>query len=488
MPPILLLLLAAAAALVFVLSPLSPLSPGPAAAQTPEAPAGGYAPAPAADSAPMPVTTVDVLGPSRREALVPGPEAAYDLPACLRRGLALNPRIMAFRYQELGADEAVRAARAAFGFTASVGYGYQHLDQASKSLGVVVTPQDAFSLSLNVTQPLFTGFALLNQYQRAKLTREQAQTSITNAELNLILDIQTNFLALLYSRENVRSALDAMGRLGSVLATTRAFFDVGLKPRLDVLQAETDLAGAERDLVIAQDAVAAQVARLNTLLNLPVDNPTRYEGELIYAPFATTLAQGLSSAYARRPDLIIAARSVEIAEKDAGVAKSGLYPQVAASLNYTRQGDTPLVNGNGPGAGAAFSAWNTGVNMNWQVFDWGRTYHNYKSVAENVPRLVSEYQNLKLEVTNTVKGYHLQIQDAAKRIGVARVATLAAREGYRMAAARYQAQVGTNTEVLDAQARLTRAEADITQALGDYLTAIARFNVAIGIRSDTLAQ
>jgi outer membrane protein TolC len=431
---------------------------------------------------------VDVLGLSSRQAGLPGLEATYDMAACLRRGLALNPRIMAFRYQELGADEAVRAARAAFGFTATVGYGYQHLDQAAKSLGVVVTPQDAFNLNLNINQPLFTGFALLNSYQRAKLTREQAQTSITNAELNLVLDIQTSFLTLLYARENVRSATDAKARLNSVLTTTRAFFDVGLKPRLDVLQAETDLAGAERDLVIAQDAVEAQVARLNTLLNLPLDNPTRYEGELIYTPFSTTLAQGLGSAYRQRPDLIIAARSVEIAEKDAGVAKSGLYPQVAASLNYSRQGDTPLVNGNGAGSASAFSSWNTGVNMNWQVFDWGRTYHNYKSVAENVPRLVSEYQNLKLEVTNTVKGYHLQIQDAAKRIGVARVAIVSAREGYRMAAARYQAQVGTNTEVLDAQARLTRAEADLNQALGDYLTAIARFNVAIGQRADYLAQ
>jgi outer membrane protein TolC len=155
---------------------------------------------------------------------------------------------------------------------------------------------------------------------------------------------------------------------------------------------------------------------------------------------------------------------------------------VAASLGYTRQGDTPWVNGNGPNAGATFSSWNTGVNVNWQVFDWGRTYHNYKSVAENVPRLVAEYQTLRLEVTNTVANYHLQIQDAAKRIGVARTATLAAREGYRMAAARYQAQVGTNTEVLDAQARLTRAEADLTQAQADYLTAIARFTTAIGAK------
>jgi outer membrane protein TolC len=55
-----------------------------------------------------------------------------------------------------------------------------------------------------------------------------------------------------------------------------------------------------------------------------------------------------------------------------------------------------------------------------------------------------------------------------------------------MALARYQAQVGTNIDVLDAQAQLTQSEADLTQALSDYQIALARIFVSMGDKNPGL--
>lgn len=120
--------------------------------------------------------------------------------------------------------------------------------------------------------------------------------------------------------------------------------------------------------------------------------------------------------------------------------------------------------------------------MQWRVFDWGQTYHAYKSAAQTIPRLQSEYQDLRLEATNAVQRDHLQIQDAAKRTGVARTALGAAREAFRLAEARYKEQVATSVDVLAAQASLTQAEVNLTQALTDYQTAVAKFYGDIGVR------
>jgi hypothetical protein len=95
-----------------------------------------------------------------------------------------------------------------------------------------------------------------------------------------------------------------------------------------------------------------------------------------------------------------------------------------------------------------------------------------------VKKLQADLAKLRLDVGYEVKTYHLNIQDAAKRISVARTGLEAAQEGYRMAVARYQAQVGTNSDVLDSQYQLTRAEADLTQALADYQIAAANLYVA----------
>ena len=52
----------------------------------------------------------------------------------------------------------------------------------------------------------------------------------------------------LKSRADVKSNKDSVARLDSQLKVTRAFYDVGLRPRLDVLQAESDLAACRAEL------------------------------------------------------------------------------------------------------------------------------------------------------------------------------------------------------------------------------------------------
>jgi outer membrane protein TolC len=49
-----------------------------------------------------------------------------------------------------------------------------------------------------------------------------------------------------------------------------------------------------------------------------------------------------------------------------------------------------------------------------------------------------------------------------------------------MALARYQAQVGTNTDVLDAQANVSSSEAQLIQALADYQNALSTLFIAMG--------
>lgn len=49
-----------------------------------------------------------------------------------------------------------------------------------------------------------------------------------------------------------------------------------------------------------------------------------------------------------------------------------------------------------------------------------------------------------------------------------------------MAVARYQAQVGTNTDVLDAQSDLSSAEASLITARGDYMISVASLYNATG--------
>lgn len=401
-------------------------------------------------------------------------------------GIKANPSILAAREALMASDYAVKSAKAAFGPSMSTQYGYTRLDERPQAFGQTSGTLDNWELAFNVHQPLFTGFNLLTSHEKAILQKEQVASQIDNAELRLTVAIQDAFLRLLQARENVRSAEDSLVRLRSQLKVNTAFYEVGLRPKLDMLQAEVDVATAEQLLLAATNNVATVKAQLNTLLGKSVDADVEYVGDLRYFPFSLTLQDCLERAAGERPDLRIARQAVMLAEKDKDLAAVPYYPQVGADFNYIRAGEDPMVHG---GDYHTPSQWNAQLGLKWTFFEWGRTYYGEKQAEKNVSRLGQEYRNLENEAAFEVKKSFLQIGSAEKRISAARQGLVAAKESYRMAVARYEAQVGTNTDVLDAQAKQTQSEALLNEALSDYGRAVAELYGAMGQKNpELLAQ
>ncbi|HWR03699.1 MAG TPA: TolC family protein [Humidesulfovibrio sp.] len=443
------------------------------------APALAQTQAPAAAPAP-------VAGMTAQQGKAQAMPSSFDLRQAVEYGLANNPTMVSARAQLLGSEYDVNTAMANFLPAATASYGVLSYDKQPKSGGYNTSDQTLWSAQLNLHQPVFTGFQLLSTYQRAKLAKEQNEAKLTQTELALIGAIQTNYLAHLKSKLDVKSAQDSVERMASQLKVTTAFFEVGLKPRLDVLQAEVDAATAEQALLTAKNAHDTTRAKLNSLLNLPLEAPVTYMGELSYLPFSMALAECLDRAYKARPDIQIGVKSVGMAEKDQTIAGSAFYPQVSADYNYYKKGDSPSVNESKYLSNSAKEYWTVGANASWTFFQWGSTYNKYKSGGENVNKMRADLENTKLNAGFEVKQYLLNQRVAADSIAVAHKSVDAARESYRMALARYQAQVGTNTDLLTAQAAVSNSEASLSQALSDYQTALSNLYIAMGEKNPPL--
>lgn len=425
----------------------------------------------------------------------------YDMEKSVQRSLDAYPQMQSARASAQSAEQGRRQALSNFGAVGTVSYSAQRADgQVNTGLMSYTTPlnttaykhsqvgywQNTYQLQLQVVQPLFLGFKLLSAYQKAALTKDQAEANIKYSELTLIKSVQKAFLALLQARSNVQSNKDAVARLESQYKVAQAYYDVGLKPRLDVLQAESDLAAAEQNLLKAQNNVLVQTAQLNSLLNLPLNQDTQFVGELTYLPFTMNVQDCLDTAYKQRPDLYMGVKSVQIAERDVKIAASTFYPQIKAQASYSREGNTPDFDVKDKTTATTPETLTFGVTASLQAWDWGSTFFGTQAARETVKKLQADLAQLRLNVGYEVKTYFLNLQDAAKRISVARTALEASKEGYRMAVARYQAQVGTSTDVLDAQSRVSSAEFNLTQALTDYQSALADIYTAMGIKNLSL--
>ena len=268
-------------------------------------------------------------------------------------------------------------------------------------------------------------------------------------------------------------------RLREQLRIAQAYFEVGLSPRLDVLQAEVDVSEAESLLIEAENTQATTLARLNTLLGFDATAVNTYTGTLKEVGFRYTLEQCLELAYRQRPDLYVAQKAVEIARKSQKEVQSDYYPQIEGYYSMTQSGNTPGMQRSGEN-GSHVTNWEVGAQATWNVFEWGTTYYADKQAGWQVTKMRYEQENLKLEVGYDIKSKYLAVQEARKRIAVAQNSVAQATEAYNVALARYHEHVGTNFDVLDASANLTSAQSSLTGAKADYLTALSQIYVAMG--------
>jgi outer membrane protein TolC len=145
--------------------------------------------------------------------------------------------------------------------------------------------------------------------------------------------------------------------------------------------------------------------------------------------------------------------------------------------NYSRFGDTPGVSGS---AYRDQENWYVMAVANWNFWEWGKTKNRVDVIKSRENQINDASTNARDQIVLEVKNAYLLLREAEKQIFVSKKAVEQAQENFRITRERYNEQVATSTDVLDAQTLLTRAKSDHTNALGDYHISHAMLERAIG--------
>lgn len=336
---------------------------------------------------------------------------------------------------------------------------------------------------LRVSQPLFRGFTIANAYVRSRLTREIMGAELEHVRLEVARDIRQAFLNVLWAQEDQRSLEASVARLEGQLDAAQAFFRLGLAPRLAMLQAEVDLSEAKQNLGQVENAVRVHTARLLTLMGLPADTALEPAGRLEShrTDFALSLKECWAQARRNRPDLFIAHKAVEVAEKDVHLAWGRFAPNLNLDFAYHVQNKSyrdeqvaeryDLRNR---------EYWTVGLVMNMNLFEGGRSQAEVARARHELFRIRKMMLHHELDAAYDVEAAFLVLSEAQVRIESSVKVRQAAQEAYDMALVRFRTEIGTHTELLDAQERLTRAETRSNQARAEYSKARAHLYFAMG--------
>jgi len=316
----------------------------------------------------------------------------------------------------------------------------------------------------------------LANYRSAKIGVDLSKESVETIKRDLILQVREGYFNILRAEKFVEVGKQAVKQFEAQLDVAKAFFEVGIIPKNDLLQSEVRLANARQGLVRAENDLAVAKSSFNILLRREIQAPLEVVDILAYQTFPLSFEQSLEEALRRRPEVKIAQLSIDQAKEGVKIARSGFFPTISLTGNYTRFSDDIDLSG-----GVKFSdRWTIQALATFTLWNWGNTAFKVGENRVKVTQAMDSKTQLIESITLEVKNDYLNMLTAEKNIGVTEKVIEQAEENVRLNEERYKYQVATATDVLDAVTLLVQARVNYYNALTDFNVAKAQLERAMG--------
>jgi outer membrane protein TolC len=342
-------------------------------------------------------------------------------------------------------------------------------------MSIPSTSRDVYNLNSTISQPLFTGGFNLGNYRLGKIGVDLSKENVEIVKRDIVLQVRVGYINILRAQKFLDVAQQAVKQFDAQLDVTKAFFEVGIVAKNDVLQAEVRLANARQALVKAENDLAVAKASFNIFLRNEIDAPFEVVDILGYQPFPTGFEASLEEALRQRPEIKTAQLNIDQTKEGVKIARSGFFPTLSLAGNYNRASDEYDLHGD-----IHSERWTVQALATMTLWNWGNTAFK---VGENKVKVTQaeDAKNQLIEgVTLEVKQNYLNMLQAEKNIGVAEKSIEQAEENLRMNEERYKYQVATQTDVLDAVILLAQARVNYYSALSDFGIAKAQLERSMG--------
>ncbi|PYR63800.1 MAG: hypothetical protein DMF91_02325 [Acidobacteria bacterium] len=434
-----------------------------------------------------------VLLPALATAQFPSPEPQAPSPVrltleeAITRGLAVSHRLAeaAARGEAAGAVAAERHAALLPQIAGQAGYTRtNHVDEFGILLPnnqiKIIYPDvpDNYRARLDLQWPIYTA-GRLDALERAARTEAAASgDDLAAARADLRLEITRAYWALVTAAESVHVVDESVTRVAAHLRDVRNQLNAGLVPPNDVLSVEAQ-ESRQRMLSIqahaTRDVAEAELGRLigaepGTAIQpaSPLDAP---------APESVAIATLIATARQQRAEHAALIKRAKAADERKAAAAAGRKPTIAVGggLDYARPNPRIF-----PREAAWRESWDASVNVNWPLFDGGRTRAEVAeatAMARAASERLAEFDTaLAVEVRQRLS----ELESSRAAIDAATDGVRAAAEASRVVGDRFNAGVATSTDRLDAHVARLQADLDRTQALANARLAEARLARALG--------
>jgi OMF family outer membrane factor len=337
-------------------------------------------------------------------------------------------------------------------------------------------PTTAFTGSLEVNYDIYTGGRGTARIRQAEERLRLQELDVERLSEEIRLNVATEYYNLQEADEQVRISRAAVVNAEASLRDARALEQAGVGTRFDSLRTQVNLANSQQQLTnaLSQQRIArrALATRLNLgqSSTLSAADPVKLAGL-----WDQTLENSIVLAYQNRPELQQQLAQRNISEQQRREALTNLSPQVSVVASYEL---LDIFND----TAATSNGYSLALTANLNLFDGGASKARAAQFKIDSEIAETQFSQQRNQIRFQVEQAYSQLESNRENVQTSQAALDQARESLRLARLRFQAGVGTQLEVLDAENALTRAEGNQVTAVLDYNRALASLQRAVTAR------
>lgn len=334
-------------------------------------------------------------------------------------------------------------------------------------------------VAVNVTQMIFDGSFFVG-LRAAKTYMALTELDVVKAENDVIENVKKAFFGVLVNQERIRLATANLSRIDSLLSETKSTYDAGFAEKIDVSRIQVQRNNTYTQLERSKTAYEISKQLLKLQMGLPPQYDINITQTLRELNPEEELLGILEMEGISRIEIDQLNTNMELTNLDLKYNKSQYMPTLDMNGFIQRTGAGNSLNSVYDSQNW-FSSSLIGVRLEIPIFDGlaksARIQKNRIQLNQLENQKIFLDDNIALEIYEA----RTSLKNDLNILEVQRENMALAQEVFEMAKIKYNEGVGSNFEVVEADAALIEAEINFLAALYDGLIAKVDLEKALGI-------
>lgn len=371
----------------------------------------------------------------------------------------------------------------------------------TNSIYNTINPSLTTVMTFSLSQPLLKNFGMLstkkdiyiaaNDYKKFK---HQLKQSI----IDLVFSVEEAYWNLVYAYQNLEATRMSLQRSKDLLRQNEIKVKVGTAAKIDILEAQAEVASYESRLIQAEQTIQTTEENLKKILNMTKTRETLIPSDTPKVTRIDTNFNGfLMEALQKRPDIEKARLDLKNHKLDVRYYRNQMLPdlQLVASYYTTGQGGDQLLFDIHPFYGGQI----TGVIEKdiWETLkdNVANLYQNYSiglslslplsrsrekaQLAQariNLRKALLELKNVENTIYSEVKEVLKELETNLKLVEANRIALELEAQKLRAEEKKLSVGLSTNFQVLNFQRDFANAKTNSLKSIIDYNLTVAKLN------------